>query len=632
MAKEEAELHFDPKDVAQIFYFGDDDSYWQIIQDIFTTSYSGQTFDFKSHFKKRELGIVKPFVELFGQNPCIIYIDTSIQEKAHLNLAKMICSNPNFDRTAVVGLVESSAAIAKAKSAGFDFIYVKCAEYHDVIYGPYTYTFPASAINPGFAEAKFHRPTKLIEECRIHYVAPTYVRMESDTSLPKGAVLELNCKLPRNFILSNKFVVTESYSDNLFYNKTYGYDLSMTFVEKPEEKEIDPNLDESARQIAEVDQKQNEASYKSELALCKKKCRQWVTHNSSSSEGKKTEVIVVDKEMGILKRHDGSLDKLPYNFRFYNSFSDNFKEVSTIRPQLIAFEFYQDPKLTLELTEKDIALGRTEEWARKQPDKRTPKEKFASSLTKVSELIEHIKSIEGYAPFVVVFNSALFPSNELQTEYKYPLLLSNEQLIDTNIVIELTRMFMEKHEQKMAAAIQKRIVQLRKKDPKKYRMLTPKDFKEERFYIDEWHEMSHAFFQNDIEVQTMTESELTFQTDQDLGVGNFVMNIPVNMSINIIPADDGSVCEVVDGRNIYHALIHSTNETLKKKIRQFVNGIFFSELNEKRRAEQEVFESKKKEAMQERMSQVLDDDDADDGSREESSFVTAVDNPEEGDN
>jgi hypothetical protein len=624
MAKDVAVGNFDPKGVAQIFYFGDDDNYWQVIQDIYTTTYPEQTFDFKSHFKKREKEILKPFVELLEKKPCVVYVDSSIQGKAHLKLAKMITTNPHFEHTAVVGLVESSEAALVAKSGGFDFIYVKCAEYHDAVYGPYVYTFPASVINPQFAEAKFHRPTKLTEECRIHYVAPTYVRIESDTSLPKGAVLELTCKLPKNFLLSNKFVVTETYTENLYYNKMYGYDLSMTFVDKPEFEEIDPDLDDSAKKMADIDQKQQEASYKSELALCKKKCRQWVTHNASSSEGKKTEVMVVDKEMGILKRLDGSLDTLPYNFRFFKEFSEEMEVILKVRPQLIAYEFYPDPKPLLELTEKDIALGRTEEWAKKQPDKRTDKERFETALSTVSSLIEKVKGVEGYAPFIVVFHSAVFPSNELQTEYKYPLLLSNEQHIDTNLVVELTKMFMEKHEQKMAAAIQKRIVQLRKKDPKKYRMLTPKDFKEERFYIDEWHEMSHSSFQHDIEVETMTESELTFQTDQDLALGNFIMTLPIDMGVHIIPADDGRSCEVIDGRNVYRALIHSTNETRKKKIRQFVNEIFFADVNEKRRVEQEQFESKKKEAMQNRMTQVLEDD-VGDAEMDDSSFVSTAD-------
>ena len=60
------------------------------------------------------------------------------------------------------------------------------------------------------------------------------------------------------------------------------------------------------------------------------------------------------------------------------------------------------------------------------------------------------------------------------------------------------------------------------------------------------------------------------------------------MSITIVPID-GNNYEVDGDKKIYHCLIHSVGEDDKKKLRQFVNEIFFSDLNKKRSEEDKSF-------------------------------------------
>ena len=86
----------------------------------------------------------------------------------------------------------------------------------------------------------------------------------------------------------------------------------------------------------------------------------------------------------------------------------------------------------------------------------------------------------------------------------------------------------------------------------------------------------------------MTESDLTFSSQFELDIGTYRLDFPVAMSIRIVPIG-GNTYELDGDNRFYRALIHSVGEEDKKKIRQFVNEIFFSELNQKRIAEEQAF-------------------------------------------
>lgn len=613
----------------KIIYLGDDRSYWDNIKSRFLKTYNQTEFDFLKIHQEDPTKYQEVFLEILDIKPTIIYIDFSEDLNTQLKLAQLVRRDNSTAHIPIVGLVESQKDVRDCLTAGVPFIHIKCAEFHDVVYDPYFWAFPKEAKAAEYAKAKFSREAELIDDFRIGYITPTDIHAEGNIKLQKGEKIKLESAIPEKIIPSKNFIVKEIYTSNLYYDYTYGYDLEFVFVDEPEvdENENEDVLgeeDEKKRlkkiNDAKMNRRQKLAEYEDHLQRTKKKQKKWVLDNMYDSSPKQTKILIVDEKMRVLRNEDKPIDQHGYTIRTQTLLSGEMSEIDRMVPNIIAFQYVGDDEVR---SEEGEAEGEQEELS--EEELKAKEEAIREAEKRANEqlvkIIAKIKSIQNYKPFLIIFNCRHYTSKSFQDTFKYPWVITNKGRMKLKIILDMAEMYEKKQKLIYDEKVNKRIEEMRKKDPQKYGRLTPKDFEEERFYVSKDHDLSHISCSYPIELETLTESEITFLTEEDLDLKTFRLNFPVQMSITLVE-QDGKKFQLVNGKNQYKALIHSIGETEKKKLRRFINEIFFGPLMEERKKEEDAFREVNEKVMQERLEAALknmegeDEDDKDDGKKE----------------
>ncbi|WP_372656009.1 hypothetical protein [Halobacteriovorax sp.] len=533
-------------------------------------------------------------VDILKLAPKIIYIDFSVNTKNLLKLSRQLKRLSTLEGVPIVGLVESKKYLRECSASGVDFTHVKCGEIHDVIYHPMYLAFEKQVVKPSFAKGKFKVPftASLVNDFRVGYITPDTIRAEGNFSQSVGDVIEINTSFPRETIPSKQFVVSNVTDNDLYYDYDYAYDLSIKFVSDPVISDADLETanaleDPSAKanRIEELknDLKIRQAEHADELRVCKKKHETWLEDKISFSKPKKTKILIVDGEMTFLDSVKSPLDKFGYTIRLQTVLTEDIGSLRRLCPHIINMNLisknflkeFNNPELTL--LEKDALAEEL-------------KTRETNSLNHLGRLIKRVKTMENYTPFIIVFNCLNFTSKSLQDTYEYPLIISHRGNMDLDYILKMASVFEKKQVDNFNAKVESKIASLRKKDPKKYGRLTKADFEEKRYYVSKSDDLSFLSIKHEVEVLTISETEITFVSERQLSPSTYRFDMPLNCSITIVPTD-GNYFQT-DGPNfIYKAFIHSVDEIDKKDIRKYVNDTFFEELNKKRDKELEDFKN-----------------------------------------
>ena len=562
----------------QLVYVGDDTSYWQEIEQRYRSTYPNTAFSFPTIWNDDPDNYHSLFINIMEIRPAVIYLDLSQDMHKRFKLARIIKNEITLRKIPLIGLVDSKKSLKECRAAGIDLAHVKCGEYHDVIYDAYAMAYPSEVVKPNFALAKSEREIDLNADFRIGFVTENGIHVEGNIKLEKGQLVEVETEIPESVLPSNKFIVKEINDFDLYYDCDYTYDLDFVYVDKPE---LDQNDED--QQGAQMHYKEELADYANRLKMAKRKVKEWVYDRLDVSHGKNIKILIVDKELTIFKEERLSLDKNAFSVRSQTELSDNLDEIQKARPDLVVFQFMLPSEESLK-SKKEAAEG---EEAEEQES-----EEENQSLNQLTELVKKVKSIEGYNPFFLVFQCKKYSSKSFQDSFKYPFILANTAPLTFSQIEELANVFQRKQQKRREEAIAAKIAQLKRRDPVKYRRLTSDDFEEKRYYVKKNNDLSHGSTKYSITLQTISESEITFLTDQELKMETYRLTFPVEMSVFLIP-DGGHNFTMVGGLRLYKGLIHSINEFDKKELRKYVNGIFFSSVNEKRAKEKEEFEKKK---------------------------------------
>ncbi len=578
-----------------VLYIGDDLTYWTAIQERFKASYP--QFELQTLYDKNG-NYQLLFLKLLQIKPTIIYIDITKDIEVSMGLAQLLARDNSTSQIPLVGLIDKQEGIKDCISIGLDFIHVKCAEFHDVVYDPVRVAFPKETTSPKFAKAKFQHDSILIEDFRVGYIGATGLHAEGNCQLDEGQELEAEYPLPRTIMQSKKMMVRKVTSSNLYYDYQYAYDLDFKFVDPPKENNENEAVEQKsaqAQKFIDSEKKQIKAEYENELRTLKIKFKQWVKTNSqeqqqNQKDQKKTKILIIDKDLKIFKKSSRPLDQYPYVIRCQTKLSDDLTELDKIRPNLIAFQFdeFNDSEL-VNLTEEEIAII---------------KEKETKLLTIISTIIQAAKLLDKYNPFVVVFNCSKYTSTSFQNSYKYPLILVNKEDMSLDVILNLATLYDDKQEKKTKELITNKILGLRKENPSKYSRLTPADFQEPKYYLSKKNILSFISISHVIKIVSLSESEISFETERVLRAGVYRMNFPTPMSITIV-ADRDSGKLYVESKNVrtYQGLIHSVAENQKKKIRQYVNELFFGPLMDKKGEEADVLAAITEEALKKKTAE-----------------------------
>ncbi len=568
--------------VDHIVYVGSDDNYFSEIKKRYLDTYSQKNFEFLIISDQNDYS--KIFVQMLGiENLTIGYLDFSLMPDQVTRLARLLKRESSFNSTVFVGLVDKEKQLIQANAIGISFSHVKCGEMSDVVYDPCYIAYAKSVKKPTYANAKFAREAEMFEHFRVSYITPEYIHVEGNMKLNKGEVIEVTSKIPQKILPSIKYIVRNSYTTDLYYDYRYSYDLDYVYVDKPELEEIDGDP-----KVTEMVNKEKVDEYNQNLKHTKKKLITWVADNIGGSLPKKTKIMLIDQQMLFFDENAKPFETYPYNIRCQTELED-LEILDVVKPHLIGFQYFEEE------IEDDDDDDDDETVATVKPKKEEKDITKKNSIEQLTLLVKKIKTMESYNPFILVFNTTKFSSQSLQDSFQYKMILAHASPMELSQIVDFAHLYESRQEKKLEKAIQTKVLQLRKQDPKKYGRLTNSDFAEKKYYPKRTLPISHAKCSYDIILQSMTESECTFLAEEEFIGVQFSLKFPVNLKMSLVQ-DDGKLFVSQSKKNLYHALFHSIGEDEKKKIRQFVNEIFFTDLNNKRTKEKEEHEKRNKEA------------------------------------
>lgn len=582
-----------------ILYIGADVSYWEVIQKRIAQNYSAIGFKYKNDQIKVNRVYTDIFLSCLQERPSIIYVDFSSQLKDQIQLARMIKRENSLHEVPLIGLVDKKSEVRGCLSAGADVVHVKCGEYHDVVYDAILLMDQKQAKPPAFAKAKMAKEAKIYDDFRIGYITDKGIHAEGNLSLEEGQEIELQNAIPTSIVPSKRYRVAKVDQVNLYYDFRYSYDLDFMFVDPPQhdfseyEMMIAATEDEAEKRrlekkiISEKSYKEREAQTMLEHA--RKKTKDWVKKNMIDSASKGTKLLIVDRSLCVLTQIDRPLDGYPFALRMQTYLKEEVPEIRKVRPSIIAFQY-----LTVDLVGLDeVKLEALQERISEERE---------HSEEQLRRIFNYLKAGDGsYHPLVMVYNCPDKDAKELQAQFQYPLILAKNGLMAMDSLVQIGETFekneVDRRNKKIAAKIQA----LKTKDPMKYRSLTPAAFEETRFYVNKAHDLSYVSTSFDIQIVSLTESELEITCDERLELKTYRLNFPLQMSVRLIAQPDGKPCKEESGKKLYRCLIHSVGEEDKKEIRRQINEVFFSPLKEKREQEEAAFKELNEKKLQEKL-------------------------------
>ncbi len=550
------------KNIKRVLYIGDDDAYWATVKYRFQDTYHELGFEFvRLSVATTGKDYQTLFVDLIKQTWGIIYVDCSTHFEEQLELLLLLTRQYKNSKTAFVALVEEKKSIEKVKHCQPHFVHIKCGEYHDIVYDPVNVAWPKQSFNPDFARAKFKKEMDMYEDFRIAYITGTLIHCEGNFPLQAGELIECPNNLPKDIVPSCQFIVKKVVPHGVYYDYDYSYDLEFVFIDRL--KVYEEDSEEDGGNLMQQSEAERQGDYLNKVQRTKKKHGAWVADQLRDNYiEKKTKVLIVNDDLSLIKEQKRLLQDYPYTVKIRTDFEEDYKGIEKYRPNIIAFGF----QVEIDIPEEEIK--------KRDPDDLI-REAEAKSLERLKELILKIKKMEGYSPFLLLFNSEKFTSKSFQDSFKYAFILSNNQNMQLKIILDLTGVLEKKQSEKFEKVLSDKIQALKRKNPSKYRLLSRKDFVEEKFYLDRVSPLNTISFNRAIKVVTMTESELTFFTPEQVMTTSYRLMFPVPMNIRIVPIDGEASQTVTDGY-IFRALIYGVDELDKKKIRQFVNKVFFT--------------------------------------------------------
>ena len=601
----------DEKKASQkVIYLGNDSNFFQNIIQRFNSNYDKIEWEFPIFAISDKDQPHKYYLEVLDSFPTIIYLDFCSHPALVSTLSEYMSRDPYFKNIPLIGLVDNKEDVVPLQGTGLDFVFVKGGEFHDIIYAPLNIVLPKVVIKPDFARGEMSQEVQLIDDFRISFIAPTYLHVEGNFYLEEESEILFKTNLPKKNVPS-EFVQVKNRADfNLYYDYNYSYELDLKFVDPPgpiEEEDLSDVTDENVRRMrikaAEDRKKEIMADHGALLKSSQKKHKEWVLDRVDDNVPKKTKLLIVDESMRIFRDNpEINLSSSPYMFRCQTRFADQLKDIHRMRPSIIAYqcisEFGPEDEEHFSRALKAIKQGNNEDIeAEESLDSRqkltllydTIPEREKQEMNFMGNLIQFVKNMNNYSPIIIFFRCYFQTSKSLQDIFLYPMIVTHSESLSLDVCQNLAKIFEEKQNQKMKKLIKAKVAQLKAQDPQRYRKLTEKDFEESKYFIKGNKDLAYGSIKLPITLTLLSESEVEFQTEVLLPMKTYRLDFPIDMSVHLVPIEEGKDYLEEKGMKSYRGVIHSISETDKKFLRQQVNEIFFEPLNEKRQKEKEDF-------------------------------------------
>ncbi|MBT4936474.1 hypothetical protein HON22_01005 [Candidatus Peregrinibacteria bacterium] len=551
----------DDKNIS-IFFLGSDMSFWHSLKERFESHYPGQIFTFNQIADNHNFHPQSQYIELTKLKLDILFIDYCFDAEKCLTVAKLISKGNTSKLISTVGLhdyLASDEDISRSLLAGIRLNHIKSGEITDLIYHPILMRDPAKVRKPEMAEAKLKRELEanIIQDSRVAYATAEYYRVETSTPMAENTVLTLEHHPLEEKMSTNKVEVTDIQTGNLYYNSRFSLKLNYGFIESnmPGFIEPDPTDDEvleGQETISPAALETRKEFRKKELKTIKKDIDAWVIDNTDRVTPKKIKVLIVDKELEILKNTEKCLDDYPFSINVQTNLMEEHFQINRHSPHIIAFAYEH-----IDEEVDDISDA---------PLKTNGKESF-------SRMLNIIKSKEGYEPIVVMFN-AKNTSEDLQEIYGYPKTIGHAGSIDMELIVQFEKL------------AEKNLTKNEGKDKNT----------ETKVFFKNSDKGSIVRFKREVLIKALDESQIYFTTQDTIPLYTvFSLHVPFKAHLTVIPHEENS--SYSKEKNMYRALINCIGEQEKQKVRQFINQILGIEKTEKEEAEKREFDKKNQEAI-----------------------------------
>lgn len=584
-----------------VVYVGSDGSYWERLTQQFSSRYQKVAWKFE---RLDVDGDRTPYpevaFEVLRKEPKIVFLDFTSEPREKAKLSRFLARDNSAAGVPLIGLVNDEKSVRKCLSSGVEVVHIKCGEHHDVVYDTVYLHDEEAAVTREFAKARLGgKEIDLIDDLKVGYITPDYVHIEGNLRLEEDETIVLDSAIPRKIVPSRRFVVKKSHADGLYYDFKYSYDLHFCYVDEPDNSDLDEELaraesgdpsPEEARKVrAEVMErrKDREAGHLESLRLCRERTKKWVSDNAMDSMAKFTRALVVDESLRVFRESFRYFETCPYSVRFQTRLSDDAEDLRRFRPGIVAFQ--HSPVDVAGLKARGKKEGEIAALVRRT---------FPKATERIRGWIEAIDAMEGYEPLIVVFNCADLDAElgfgrhpgleECRVDLDHPRCILYREPMGADVVVEMMERFEKNREAKFEKAMKEKLAALRKRDPSRYRRLTPSDFKERRYYIPRSNALSFAATSHRVRLLSLTESEMEIASDVGLEMKTYRVNFPLPMAVRPVPVK-GRDFVADGGARIYKCLIHSIGELRRTELRRQINDIFCAPAAETREREREAF-------------------------------------------
>lgn len=380
------------------YYFGDDEAYFRALQGEFK-KHAKADIDFQRIFESKDIKIQSLFLKVFTQKPTCVFIDFSKNTQDYLHLARIITRTSLDHEMLLVGLVDYLSppeVMEESLATGARLNFIKSAETFDVAFAVSNLCIPNANIQHGFANAKLNEEVEAGVLCKVGYVRPEGIHIETDHGLSKGDRVVLKHHwLEKRVVPSRQMFVKETSSSNMFYQFKCNAELDFQFVDEfiPAE-----GMDDETIRQKKIERDDLAAYHKNKL-------KKWMDDNRSEGSEKRAKVLVVDYSFHFYQDQPRT-DKHAYTIRCIPYLKDIKQELDRLKPQIIAFQIDEEHN--------------------------------------TFEALEQLVKVCDATTFIIVFNSPV-KSNELQEGLHYQQVIAYSEPLSPEILL------------KMAEALQKKL-------------------------------------------------------------------------------------------------------------------------------------------------------------------------------
>lgn len=515
----------------KFIYLGEDLEYAKGIEKSLAQFYGDLGIQLeKKSFKKNE-DAWKFIADVSTLEYALFYVDFSANYSIYNFVANALGQENSYQGKPVIGLGGVDASrdlVLSALISGCNAFFIKGIEISGVVNFGLKMAKPDAARPIEWATGEFAEDeTDVYLPVKVDYFTDNYVHIETDGLLELDSELLVKTKICDEMGVE-KFTVVRKPEQNFYYNLGHSYDLEyITPV-----KRIDPQMGIKNPDDEVEDEEPLSVKAIEKLDTMKIDIGAWIQKHQHMSAPKATKTLIIDQELSFLSQIDKNPDEYPFHISFHRHFCEGMETIKREKANIIA--------INLDEHFEDTEAG------------------HSNSIDIIPKLLKKTEDIEGYTPFLILFNCKV-SQEKLKKNNNYEKLFCTSDKFDFNLFLSLVKKFEDAGGKKLTS------------DPK-----LSFGHSEDRFYISKKRDDSFAFHPFRVKIKQINETSITIQTTYKLKPFTVIkLDFPTDCYISILPREKEEKLPEKQGHLYnYNAAIHGIGEMEKNQLRVYINKVF----------------------------------------------------------